>query len=439
MRNSRLAFTACMGLFSASANALDLTLTAGYDGSYTNNAALTPDDETSEWIHTPRATLGVAHDGPSTSANAAYSVSREMYQDNTYGDKTYAVGTASLVWRAVPGRLDFHAMNSNTRTTIDSRAQPVPSNEQVTSTTSTGTTLILDSFRNQTINIGYDYAWVSYDSTDTDSKRQTGTVSYVIPLSDVRRIQLNGSYGDVDYDDPLYDDYTSQSGDLQFVNEGDHFAIDASLGFTVFHRDRQDDVSGTTGKFGITWYASDVTSLSASYSRSIHDQSINATAGIPEFGESFTDDNSNITTPYTLDSYRVGVETQFGSNQINLTGYVKDQNYDGVQPGQTIQDQDTRGATLRITRPMRPTLTAQLYGNYSTNDYNEGDNQDTYRAGLRFNWTRWQRTSVHFGGAYAKRTSDVPSEEYTEWVGMVGVDIMLIGSRRSGAFAPAVR
>lgn len=410
---------------SLNTHAVELTVEAGYEAEYSDNVALTSDDEQSGWIQTPQIGLIATHEGPTVSASADYSLSHEIYQHNTFDDQTTAEGTALLTWRAIAERLTFDLSNSSTQTTIDSQTQNVPTNQQVTNTATAGATLTLDGLSNHIVELGYDYSVVTAQRTDTDSVRQTGTASYIIPISTERRVQLNASYGDVNYDSSQSIDYVSNSADIQYVSTGEVIELDTSIGYTVFDQSQQtDDVSGTTGDINIVWHANLNTTVTASYSRSIEDQSTDVAEGIPDFGENF-DANSGITTPFTLDAASLGVSTQLGHNTVDLTGYIDSQDYDGgIQP-----DQDTKGVTLGIARALRPTLNARIYANYWTVDFKDDDTQDNYSTGMRFDWTRWRNLTVSAGTEYQKRTSDVPTEEYQEWAGSISLMYTLLGNR----------
>ncbi len=72
-----------------------------------------------------------------------------------------------------------------------------------------------------------------------------------------------------------------------------------------------------------------------------------------------------------------------------------------------------------------------MYANYWTVDFKDDDTQDNYGTGLRLDWTRWRDLSISIGTDYTKRTSNVPTEEYTEWSGLMTVLYSLVGQRRA--------
>jgi hypothetical protein len=418
-----------------SAYALDLTVQVGYEAAYSDNVGLTPTNEKDGWIQTPQIFLAASQESDSISLSADYNVADEMYPDNTFDDQTTATGNAAFSWRAIADLLTFDLTNASTQTTIASQGANVPTNQQITNTTDAGATLRLRGPSNHEINLHYDYAIVTAQRTDTDNKRQTGTAAYVIPLSDKRRVQLNASYTDVKYDSSQNSDYTSPSGNLQFVNEGDSIDLDTSVGYTVLDQKQgAENVSGTIGDIHVLWRVGAETSLNASYARSIQTQSDNVTEGIPNFGQTFAD-NTDVTTPYTLDATTAGISTRLGHNLVNLTGYIENQDYEGASPTQVVnanaQDQDTRGVTLNITRALRSTLNGQMYVNYSTADFkDDDDNQDNFGAGLRVDWTQWRHLSISFATEYTKRTSDQQALEYTEWRSTIGFYYTLVGEKK---------
>jgi hypothetical protein len=430
----QLGVGAGLGVISCYAYAIDLHVEAGYEAEYTDNTALSANNEVSEWIQTPQITVGLTEETQSVSASANYNVSREIHQNNTFSDQTTGVGNGDLTWRAIPNRLDFDLSNSSTQTTISSQGPNVPSNQQVTSTTTAGSTLTLDGPSNHMVQLHYEYAFVNAQRTDTDSQRQTSEASYIVPLSPHKSARLNITVVDVNYDSSQNPDYISQTAQVAYASAGDVIDLDSAIGYTVFDRKQQaDDVKGTTGNIDVVWHVSDITNIHGGYSRSLQDQSTNITAGIPDYGQQFND-NTNLTTPYTLDATTIGISTQLGHNTVDLTGFRDDINYDGTSTtttGTTDADQNTVGATLGAGRALRPTLRARLFTTYSTVDYKGQDRKDhNLNSGLQFDWTRWRNLTVSFGTTYEKRTSDVATDEYNEWTGTIALFYTLVGTRR---------
>jgi hypothetical protein len=421
-----------LAMICAHAHAFDLTVQAGYGAEYTNNTAQTANNEVGEWIQTPQMTVSAAEEGPSLSALANYNVSRQIHQKDTFNDQTNPVGSGQLTWRAIADRLTFDLSSASTLSTINSQASNVQTNQQVVNTTTAGATLTVPGFSNHLIDLRYAASLYNANSTNTDSQTQTGTASYIVPLSTKDRIQLNASVGDTKYNSSQSPDYISQSGNLQYVRGGDWIELDTQVGYTVFDQQQgAKNVSGTTGDVKLTWHASEATTVNASYTRSLQSQSQNITTGIPSFGQTVTD-NTNTTTPYTLDATSLGLSTKLGPNTIDQRGYIEDQKYENgtLTSPATQPDQNTKGVKLVLGRALRPTLRGRIFVNYSKVDYKGSSNQDNYDAGLRLDWTRWRNLTVSAGTEYSKRTSDVASQEYNEWMGTISLMYMLVGKGR---------
>jgi hypothetical protein len=405
-------------------HAVDVTLEAGYGATYTNNTQQAPEHGTGEWIQEPTGNLIVNHEGVATTFTADYNATRQIHQRDIYGDETIVAGLSTFTWYAIENRLSFDASNARTQTTINSSGQDVPDNLQVTDTTTAGSMLSLDSISNHLIDIGYHYTFENADRTDTDSRRQRGDVSYVVPMSLRDRFQVNVSVGKVDFDSSDANNYTSHEGNVQYVSQGDNLDLDTSVGYTVFDQENGlDDVTATTGNFDLTWRATPLSTFAASYSRSLGDGALDANSGIPDFGETFTD-NSGLTDPYTAQVASLGFDTPLGHNTVGLTTYFRDQKYEDVSD----QDQKTVGATLRIQRRLRQTMDATTFVDYSETEFDGEDRTDhDFSAGLRIEWARWRNLSLFASTIYTKRNSDDAASEFTEWEGSFSLMYTLMG------------
>ena len=408
------------------AQCLDLTVEAGYGASYTNNAQEAPDHGTGQWTQQPQLNLLADQRGTDTTFTADYNATRNIYQRNIYGDETIVAGISTVTWDAIANRLTLDASNTRTQTTIDARGQNVPTNQQVIDTTSAGGTLTMNAFSDHRLNVGYHYSFDNADTTNTDSRRQTGNFAYVIPFDPRTQIQFNATIGKVDYDSSTATNYTSREGDFQYVRRGDRVDFDASLGYTVFDQEGHvDSVHGTTGYLDLGWHATPISTITVSYSRALGDGALDSTAGIPQFGQTFTD-NSGLTQPYTTQTARLGLDTQLGHNMLTLTTYYSDQSYQDISG----QNEDTVGGTIRAVRRLWPTLSATLFVDYSKTDFSGQSRTDhDTDTGLRLTWTRWRNLSFYATTTYTRRNSDDPTVEYTEWVGAFTLMYTLVGAR----------
>ena len=417
---------------------LDITVQAGYGATYTNNTQEAPEHGTGEWIQEPEVSFAATHDGTSTSLATDYNVTRQIHQRDIYGDDTIVSGVAAATWYAIPDRLTLDAENARTQTTINARGTDTPNNLQVIDTTTAGGTVMMNAFRDHRIDLSYHYALENATDTNTDSRRQYGTLSYVIPTGATRRLQFNVSGGKVNYDSSGAVNYTSREADVEYVVESERVDMDMSLGYTVFdQQDQLDDITGTTGSFDLRWRATATSTLVAAYSRSLGDGAMDVSGGgLGQFGQPGVSENSGLTQPYTAQQANLGFDTQVGHNTVTLAGYLRDQKYEDISD----EDQKTAGSTIRIERHLRQELSATAYVDYSSTQF-EGDSRTDhdFDAGLQLHWARWRNLSLFASTVYTRRNSDDPTAEFTEWQGSFGFVYTLTGGvDRTGSRAQGV-
>jgi hypothetical protein len=354
--------------------------------------------------------------------NADYDVRRRMYEKGTVNDKSVFRGSGTGTWTVLPNRLWFDLKNVMTETTIDATGQFEPDNRQVTTTTTAGATLRLDSFGNQYVDTAYKYSRGSYEETDSDSQRHIGTVTYVFPLSAARRVQAVGSYSDVDFENPQSPDYRSSAGHLEFISAGGPVDVTVAIGYTEFDRElRREDINGVTGRASVLWQASGVTALTLTYAHSIEDDSTFVLAGLPDLGSEFNE-NSGLNEAFINDEASAVLTTQLGSNQVSVGAYLRTQDYEDV-----ARDQEASGLKASLTRPLRPTLDASLFAHVSTTTFDSSDqDRDEWSAGAELTWSIWRRLSLSLAGGYAGSESDAPTGEFDEWRAIVTVNYSLL-------------
>jgi hypothetical protein len=413
---------------------LDLTVEVYHDAEYSTNlgrtsgsgAAPIDDEEEDEgWIQQPGVSVITAYDSPSLMLDGNYDIRRRIYDDSAYEDDTVVTGSASIAWEAIANRLTLDASNTRTETTIDSRDPFAPDNRQVTSTTSAGATLKIDSFGSHFVNLGYHYELDNTDETDSDSRVHRGDVSYVVPLSEVRRVQLNGSIFDEDFDDDLTPDTTTYIASLQFVSTGASVEYDVEAGYTITERELdRDDVDGVTGRGRLALELSSVSTFTLAYAREITSDTPSSLAGLPDPGEEF-DDNSYLNEVYTSDDASATFATEIGRNQVTLGASYRTLDYEDVDA-----DEDATGATLSIERRLRPTVRGSLFSSFYQTEYDlDGRQDDQWNSGVTLAWEGFRRLTLSTSVSYFQQESDDEADEYDEWRGLISIGYRLIGPR----------
>jgi len=397
------------------ATALDLSAEAGYEGEYTNNTTRTDTDKVGEWIHRPKVNARLDHSGDAIQASANYSARRDIHQEAVFNDRTYVTGRAEVTWQALPNRLSFNVFNARTETSINSTLPDSQDNRQTTDTTGAGTTLTIPSIGSQYIQFGYKYSMLSRDETDSDSNRQSTNLSYLIPISENRTLSLTANYGDIDFDNPFSPDYVSKSGSIQYASASNSLDVSFSMGYTQFERGLQrKDANGTTGNASLTWRTTGVTSLTASYSRSLDDNSLDTVRGTPEFGERFTED-STLNEVFTQDNLQLSLNTAIGHNQIHFSGYLRNKDYEDIS-----SDEERKNISLTATRKLQSNVSGRLFLSVMRVDVdNSNRDYDEYRAGASVTWGQIKNLNVTASVTYGRRDSDAVLTEYEEVSGKI--------------------
>jgi hypothetical protein len=410
-------------------SALDLTLEAFHDAEYSSNLGRTTTDEDEGWILQPGARVTVDHENQALAVGATYDGRRRFYDDSSYDDDTTVTGSGHIEWEPIENVLTLDASNSRTESTIRAREALSPENRQEISTTVAGGTLSIPSVGAQHFDLAYHYDFYNTDETASDSVAQTGTASYVIPISVSKRVQLNADRSRVEFDSDLSPDYVAYVGELQFVSEGTDFELDTAAGYTEVDRsDGRDNTSGATGHLNLVWHPSADATLSLTYARAFDSRSPSRFIGIPNLGEEVTDD-SVLDEVYVSDEASLGWSQVFGRNQLTVGTRYENIDYEDVD-----DDQESVGVNVSIERRLRPTVRGVLYTDLSRTEFDvDGRQDDDWNSGVRISWEGFRRLTIALTAAYSSRESDNESSEYDEWRGVLTLAYRLIGPRSSGA------
>ena len=406
----RIAPMVLLMLLSISTEALDLTAQMGYEGEYTTNTARSENNEVDEWIHRPLINAGLTHQTNSLQASANYSARREIHSEDVFDDRTFITGGASITWQALPQRLSFNAFNTRTETSINSAAPDNQDNRQVSDTTGAGVSLNVPSFGAQYLQLDATFSRLDRDETGSDSDRQSSNLAYVLPFNNVQSMRVNLGYSDIDFDNEFAPDFISKNGNLQYVSTGSKLDIDVAAGFTRLERSLgRDDVDGGTGNASIVWRATGTTSLSASFRRSINDNSLDTNRGLPSFGEQFTEDSA-LNEVFTQNNTELTFNTRLGHNEISLSGYLRDKDYEDIP-----RDELRKYVSFKVSRNLRPDIQGRVSVSGLKVDFDESSSDyEELRAMISFDWKQIRNLTITTSAGYTDRTADGSTPEYDE-------------------------
>ena len=408
-----------------SASALEVISTLNYTADHTDNTLLTEDNKISDWIHNPGVDVYASHDTASLNLLADYDYVRQIYDKSYWDDQNLVSGTASIGWEAIAERLDFNVRNVVTQSALRASGPATPDNRQSVSYTEVGPTLRFQPRRGDELQFEYLYTDVSVQTTDSDSARNTGTGRYIVGLSENRSIILDGSYTDVNFDNPFSADLKTLTTTVAYRQTGTTLDMELTAGYSDFDRDGLDSVSGGIYLFDLTWRRSPTSSLSLIGGESIRDSSSELTSGGGGGGET-SPDNSELNEVFTERRAELSWSQEIGQTRATLGGFYREENYEDVP-----RDNDGAGAYLRLSRDLsrRTSLAASI--EFSNRDFtDEADSQDELRAELNLTHRIGYRLALHAGVRYEDRDADL-TESYSEWLASIGLSYTFWGNRDS--------
>lgn len=405
-----------------SSQALELTASLEHLSEYSDNLGRTEDDTNSTWIHQPGFNLGASHDTATLQLDSNYTYRREIYDDDDFSDENVTTGSGSLLWTLVENRLDFTARNTRSQSTRRAQAAADPNNLQVVSNTEIGPTLRLQPRRGDQLLVDYRYLIDSRDTTNEDSQRHNGTLSYLLGLSPNRNIVLLSSYSDISYDDR--DDASQLTATLGYQQTGSDFDIDVNVGYTEFDRDDADTVDGAIYNASVTWRASGSSSLTFFGNRGIQDQS-SGFSNREDFDDPLPED-SNTNDVFTETRAELRWQQALGqATTLSFNAFVSDEDYEDVP-----QDSTRYGGGIAFSRELTRTTTLSAGFIYSNREFDLGDDeQDEYLVNFNVRHLLGRALSVNWGASYEDRDADV-SRSYDETRFQIGISYQLLGTRR---------
>jgi len=405
-------------VWSQPALALEVEPGVGAGLEYTDNAALTPDNEDSDLIAIGYVGAKIEQDSGPLQLSAATSLSYNHYTEDTYSDKHYFNLGANAGWDMVRDRFEWQLQDYYTQRSVDSLNADTPSNTENTNVFTFGPNLYFPLSQRQRITLRPSYRNFYYEVNDTDNQQYALLASWVYQMYRTLSVGLDGGVTRVEYDDnQFYPPYTSSN--LQAVLSGRRVRSEytLNLGATAIDRHRSDNTEGFTGN--LTWQV-DLTGRSSvrTYVGSeLRDSSVgllNASTR-PEDGD-FS--NEQISGDVLRDSTaRVTYSRRDSTLNSSVWGELREFDYK-----ETPQDRDVESVGLDLDYRMSALLSSGVYGSYSRVKETDADRTDkNYLVGGRLSYrlSRKLRSVLDIG--YREKDSTLDTQEYSELSALVSL------------------
>ncbi len=391
--------------------ALDIEPGVGVGLEYTDNAALTADDEDSDWIEVGYVGVKIEESSGPLQARATASLNYQNYTQNTFSDKYYFNLRAIAGWDMIKDRVDWQLQNYFTQRPVDSTEPDTPDNTQNTNVFTFGPTILFPLSGSQTLTLRPTYRNFYYEDLDADNQQYGLLVNWFYQMYRLTGVGLDGGVTRADYDDQRrFPNYTISN--IHFVVSGKRARSEYSirLGATNANRDRVDDQTGVTGN--LTWLVtlagqSQVRTYIASELTDSNNGLLNASVN-PDNGD-FS--NEQISGDVLRNSIiRLEYQRQDATLNSRLWGELRDLDYQ-----ETLNDREVQAVGAELNYPVTALLSTGVYGRYNRTKLTDVSRTDKrYVVGGSISYQLSRKLHSVFDLQYRNRDSTQDDREYSE-------------------------
>jgi hypothetical protein len=424
MKRFRLAIGICLLGGSAPLSALTFEPGAGLGWQYSDNVALTPDDEEADWGAVGYLGGSLIEEGGPLTYNAGGTLTYQHYANKIFDDTTYFNLNARARWEQIDDRLAWVVDDFFSQTPINSLGKDVPTNIENSNVFSLGPNILFPLSSGNLFRINPFFRDYYYEDSDTDNQQYGLDAGWSYPMYPTMRIGINAGITDVNYDqNDLNSDYTTSQ--LRAVVSGSrpHSEYSVSLGTSQVSRDKGNDQTGfggsltylynLTGRSSVRAYAA--TDLTDS-SQGLYNSGVNPDDGNPD----------NVQT--SSETYRNNVFTLVYNRDddtfdTRIWSEVRDINYD-----KTLNDRQVLEFGADLDYQVNSYLATGVYGSYVK--YKETDISRTdkrYLLGGRVSYNFSRKLAATAGIQYRKRDSTEAGSNYNEFSALIGVVYGYVG------------
>jgi len=419
-----IAIGVCLLCGSTTLSAATFEPGAGLGWQYSDNVALTPDDE--EVDHGAVGYLGglLKEEGGPLTYTAGGTVTRQLYANSTFDTQTYFNLNARALWAQVENRLNWVVDDFFTQSPTNSLGKDVPTNIENRNVFSLGPEISFPLSSGHRFQINPFFRDYYYEDSDTDNQQYGLDAGWSYPMYPTMRVGAGVGITTVNYDQSdVNNDYTRSN--LRAVVSGSrpHSQYTVDLGTSRVSRDKGADQTGFGGS--VTWLynftghssmrayaASDLTDSSQGFYAS----EVNPDDGNPDnvqtSGETYR--NNVFTLVYNRDD---------DTFDTRVWGELRDINYD-----QSLNDRQVQEFGADLGYQINAYLATGVYGSYTKykeTDISRTDKRFLLGGRVRYNFSR--KLAANVGIQYRKRDSTVAGDNYNEFSALIGVVYGFVG------------
>jgi len=384
------------------AQEFSISLNAG--ATYTDNVGRVSDNEQSETMAGAGLQMSLVNREDRLQTNIAADLQYRHFLDDSFDDELVGGLNGDLRYWFVPNRFAWIVQDNLAQALIDPRAVDTAANRQNINFFSTGPDFRLRLGARTDLAVQGRWSDASYEDSDVDNQRLTGSVSVIRHLAPTRSLSLNGTASRVEYDQsPPNSDYDTQSASLGFNAQGTRTTLDLQAGYTSLH-DFGDSSDGPLFSLAVTRKVAARSTLSLNAGTNLIDTAEafrrdSAIGGVsPDIGDAIVSRD-----PFQSDYLTIGLRVDGGRTGIRAAVDWRKEDHERDD----ALNRELRGASLELSRQLTPALTARLSGAWNMQDFDESSvDFDEWSVGAGIDWGFSRSFTVSLRGDHFTGSGD---------------------------------
>jgi hypothetical protein len=418
-----LALSLTAACISPAAFALKADGVVGLQMEYTDNAALTANNEINDTIATAILSGTLVEDKGPVTGKLDASVRQLDYLDNTFGDETYLNVGAEGQWEQIRNRLVWNVENFYDQISQDTLAADVPSNLEDTNAFRLSATATFPVAERHTLIIVPEFSDYYYEKSNNDNQQLGLSVEWAYLLNPSVQISLIGDVADVNHDQDLVTagisaDHERHSARLRVKATRPRTRYEATAGYTEIDRDLGPGVDGEVGSVTIEHDFTGRSTLIAHASTDISDTSNNflSASANPALGSFVNVQSSSDVIKFNVMRLTYDRNGDIIKSSVKLE--LSEQDYNTAPLDRKVQE-----LSASLSYGFTPRITGALDAGYIITDEEAFNTEDKeFIIGSRVNYQLDRKLSTNAGLQFANKDSDaVPDRGYDEWRVFAGV------------------
>ena len=407
----RLVF--CTGLiFSvSSAYALKFEPGIGVGLEYTDNAALTEENQLDDLIAVGYIGAILEDDEGPLVADITASLNHHRYTKDTFEDQRYFNLGATAGWDMIRNRFKWFLSNYFLQRSIDSIEPNTPDNIQDSNSFTFGADIAVPLSARQMFTLRPEYLNFYYEIQTTDNQQYSLSASWNYQLNALTSVGLNGSVRTIDYDEPLVDDVSFSSVFFAISTVRARSDFSTNLGSTRVDRDNGQNTDEFAGNLDWLLELTQRSRFRAFISTDLTDSSSGALNATVDPGTGDPNDIQIGTDVIRSKVLTLEYAREDGTLKSSLTGQLRELDY-----SESPDDRRIRSLNAVFNYPMTGLLTSGFYARYRHTEYIDlvrTDNDYTVGGNLKYRMSR--KLTSSFDVKYRNRDSTLEMQSYDEW------------------------